>query len=84
MAGSTSGTADLTFGAPTGATNVIAQQKGPSDAGFVTAVTASSITAASTSATVVDLVAGDAYDIQLQVTGGDKAGTSNTVTVTPA
>lgn len=72
------GTMALTFSAPTGATEVYVQVKDPIAGEWVRAATSSAITAASTSATVTGLTAGNTYDVRLVVIGGTKNGFSNT------
>lgn len=71
------GTMALTFTAPSGATSVYVQVKDPISLVWQTATTSAAITAASTSATVTGLTAGNTYDVRLVVIGGTKAGISN-------
>lgn len=70
------GSIDLTFSAPEGATSVKVQAK-QIDGSWVDVQTSASITAVSTTATVIGLTDGNSYTIRLVVMGGSKAGTSN-------
>lgn len=75
------GQASFTFPAPTGATSVILKQS-TNGSTWVNASTGS-LNANSTSATAVGLVNGTLYYFKLVVSGGSRAGESNTVTATP-
>lgn len=69
------GTIDLTFSAPTGATEVRVQANVFGT--WVDVSTAAPITAASTTATITGLVAGNSYTVRLLVISGAKNGASN-------
>jgi len=74
------GQVTLTFSAPTGASTVTLQQSTDSSNWTNSSV---SLTASSTSATVSGLTNGQVYYFRLVVSGGSKAGNSNTASAMP-
>jgi len=75
--GSSSGEISLAFDAPTNATSVKAQVQDEALGVWADATTAANITAASTTAIITGLTAGNTYNCRLIVVGGDKNGVSN-------
>jgi len=73
-----SGSIDLTFTAPTGATAVKAQIYDAAFGVWYDATTAAAITAVSTTAIITGLTASNTYTVRLVVTGGASNGISNT------
>ncbi|WP_246096589.1 S-layer homology domain-containing protein [Paenibacillus sinopodophylli] len=76
--GQTSTTASFSWTAVTGATAIIIE-KSPAGTNTWTTATTGAIAANASTATVTGLNAGTSYDFRLVVTGGTKAGNSNTV-----
>ena len=74
--------ASLTYTAPAGA-DVVVMQKSTDGINYTTAETSAPLTPASTGATVTGLVNDQPYYLRLLVGGGDNAGISNVITVTP-
>ncbi|MBM7866773.1 hypothetical protein GTO89_04005 [Heliobacterium gestii] len=73
----------LTFTAPAGATTVLVQQSTDGGATWSPAAVTETLSASSTSASVIGVTNGQSYKFQLIVTGGTYAGTSNMAMATP-
>jgi len=75
--------AELTFGAPAGATSVVVKQSSDGGATWSAATVEGALTAASTGAKVTGLTNGTTYRFRVDVEGGSRAGQSNVVVATP-